>query len=391
MSEIKRQTYLYYAFNFVNRFMVYLPVFVLFLNEKGLSQSKVMILMSAYIIAIMAGEIPTGIVADKFSRKASVFIGCILQGIMMLMMVPVTNFVYLIIIEVIFGIGMTFQSGAMSAMFYDYLKIHKSEELYPGIEGKRWASVFLSQAIASVIGGMLTDININLTVVITGIAYLFSAVILLLFKEQNQERVTVSYRKHIFITWVKIIKNSHTRLMLLVIILTNALFQTTIWLYQPYYGEIGIKVTAYGWAYLMMNAVSALGGMFSSKVKLSLGQTIAIYMFGNSICIFIMGVCDIPVGVVVPSIIFFINGIINPWIQSYWEKNIENEERATASSILSLVSSLVFAIIAIPLGFICDENGVNMAFIVAAGCFTGVSVIICAIYCIGRNKFVTKS
>ena len=104
-----------------------------------------------------------------------------------------------------------------------------------------------------------------------------------------------------------------------------------------------------------------------------------------------MGVCDIPVGVVVPSIIFFINGIINPWIQSYWEKNIENEERATASSILSLVSSLVFAIIAIPLGFICDENGVNMAFIVAAGCFTGVSVIICAIYCIGRNKFVTKS
>ena len=76
MSEIKRQTYLYYAFNFVNRFMVYLPVFVLFLNEKGLSQSKVMILMSAYNIAIMAGEIPTGIVADKFSRKASVCIGC---------------------------------------------------------------------------------------------------------------------------------------------------------------------------------------------------------------------------------------------------------------------------------------------------------------------------
>ena len=389
MNVIKKQTYIYYVFNFVNRFMVYLPVFVLFLNQKGLSQAKIMMLMSAYNIAIMAGEIQTGVVADKFSRKVSVLIGCVLQGVAMLMMIPADNFVYFIILEVLFGIGMTFQSGAMSAMFYDFLKLHHSEDLYPGIEGKRWASVFVSQGIASVLGGIITDININLTVFITGVAYLFSAVILLLFKEEKHVRITDNYKMHIFSTGVKIVKNRQVRLMLFVVVMTNALFQTTIWLYQPYYGEIGIKVTAYGWAYLMMNTVSALGGLFSSKIKLSLWQSIAIYILGNSICIFIMGMCKLSIGVIFPSIIFFINGVVNPWIQSYWEKDIENEERATASSILSLISSLVFALIAIPLGVVCDNNGVSNALIVASVCFISLSAVVYVIFC-GKNKLRTK-
>ena len=122
MQDIKKQTYIYYIFNFLNRFMVYLPVFVLFLNKKGFNQTMVMALMSVYNISIMIGEIPTGVVADKISRKLSVIVGCLLQGIAMMCMIPISNFVVLAIIEAVFGIGLTFQSGAMSAMIYDYLK-----------------------------------------------------------------------------------------------------------------------------------------------------------------------------------------------------------------------------------------------------------------------------
>lgn len=356
--------------------MVYLPVFVLFLYQKGLSQTNVMVMMSVYNIAIIVGEVPTGIIADKYSRKLSVMIGCVLQGLSMLLMIPAGNYVILLLLEAVFGIGLTFQSGAMSAMFYDYLKSKNAEDLYPGIEGKRWACVFISQALASVFGGVLADVGISITVLITGFAFIISAFVLLFFKEEKNGKGFENYGKHINKTSLKLLKQENIRFLLIVIVLTGALFQTTIWLYQPYYQYIGIKVSNYGWAYVLMNIVSAAGGILSAKLKMNLKRTVFIYMFGNAVFVLIMGICRMPVGVLFPSFVFLINGLANPWIQSFWEKNIEDHERATAASLLSVVSSIVFAIIAIPIGIICDETDVVFALFTTGGTFLIVSMIL---------------
>lgn len=247
MEKFVQQKRIYYAFNFLNRFMVYMPVFVLFLNSKGINQLHVMMIMSAYNIAIMVGEIPTGVLADKISRKTSVMLGSIIQGITMLCMIPFSNFYTLLIIEIIFGIGMTMQSGAMSAMFYDYLKSIKKEEVYADIEGKRWACVFISQALASIIGGILASYRIELTILITGIAYITSALILSLFTEVplNKQK-EFKYSIHVVTTFKEIITTKKIFTMLIIVVFTEVLFLTTMWLYQPYYNSIGINVSAYG-------------------------------------------------------------------------------------------------------------------------------------------------
>lgn len=377
MQDIKKQTYIYYIFNFLNRFMVYLPVFVLFLNKKGFNQTMVMALMSVYNISIMIGEIPTGVVADKISRKLSVIVGCLLQGIAMMCMIPSSNFVVLAIIEAVFGIGLTFQSGAMSAMFYDYLKKNHKENMYPQIEGKRWACVFLSQAIASLLGGELANVDISLTVLITACAYIFSAIILIFFKEEKNEYLKSEnkYIIHVAKTGRNLFATKKVKLMFVVIVVTNTLFSTTMWLYQPYYTELGIKVETYGVAYLLMNAVSALGGLVSTRINLTFKKSIIFYMLGNGICVLLMGVCRGLIGVIIPSMVFGVNGIANPWIQSYWEQDIQSEERATASSILSLISSIIYVLVAIPLGYICDNNGVCESLFAAAIVFLVVCVL----------------
>lgn len=378
MEKIKKQVLIYCIFNFVNRFMVYLPIFVLFLYKKGLNQTQVMILMSAYNLAIIVSELPTGVVADTFSRKVSVILGGLIQGISMLLMVPLTSYYSLVFLEVIFGIGMTFQSGAMSAMMYDFLKENKSENLYAKVEGKRWATVFISQGLASIIGGQLAENNMDLTIIITGGAFIVSSIFLLLFKEVKTNSVISDYRMHVLSTGKKIIKSNEIAVMLFVIVITNTLVQTTIWLYQPYYRDIGISVSTYGIAYFMMNSVSALGGIISSKANLNQKTSIHIYMLGNTILLLVMGACHSLVGVILPALIFFVNGLVNPWIQQFWEEKIDNEERATASSMVSVVSSVAFALLAIPLGYISDLYGVNITFIVASavGCFSYIVVML---------------
>lgn len=378
VENLSRQSRIYFIFNFINRFMVYMPVFVLFFKEKGLSQVHIMMIMSAYNISVMVAEIPTGVIADKISRKTSIMIGSVVQGLSMFCMAFSANFPVLIVIEIVFGIGLTFQSGAMSAMFYDYLKEIGREELYPDLEGKRWACVFASQAIASILGGVLAEYNIASTLVLTAIAYCLSAVVLLGFKEVKVKREKkFVYTEHIAETIKYMLGVKKVVIMLLIIVLTEIIFSTTLWLYQPYYQVIGIEVSAYGVAYFLMNAVSALGGSLSGRVNLSMKKAYVLYILGNAFFTGLMGIVGGKIGLIIPSFVFFVNGFLNSWIRSFWENDMDSTKRATAGSIQNLLTSLGFAIVAIPVGYVSDTAGVQMAFGVST---IGYIFMIAAVY-----------
>lgn len=51
------------------------PILVLYFLDRGLTLTEFMILMSTLNLSVFVFEVPTGIVADKFSRKWSICIG----------------------------------------------------------------------------------------------------------------------------------------------------------------------------------------------------------------------------------------------------------------------------------------------------------------------------
>lgn len=372
MENLKKQLTIYYIFNFINRFMVYFPVFVLFLNHKGFNQQQIMALMTAYNISILLGELPTGIVADRFSRKYSVIIGCLLQGASMLLMVFLKSFYGFVIIEILFGIGITFQSGAITSLMYDYLKEMGREDIFAKTEGRKWSCVFFAQGTASILGGFIAQYDdISLTIVITSIAYVLSALVLIPFKETkvvvNKE---VKYVSHFFETCKIIIGNKSILTMLVIIMFTDTLFQTTMWLYQPYYQAIGLPIQMFGVIYFLMSSISAVGGLLSGKLNLSKKGILAIYIAGNLVSIALMGAVHNLLGVVLPILLFFIMGLVNPWMQKYWESEISSSQRATASSISSFATSLLFAAAAVPIGYIKDNWNVFSAFQVPSIIYT---------------------
>lgn len=75
-----------------------------------------------------------------------------------------------------------------------------------------------------------------------------------------------------------------------------------------------------------------------------------------------MGFAKNLLGVIFPILLFFIMGLVNPWLQKYWESEIPSTQRATASSINSFASSLLFALAAVPIGYLSDNISVFYAF-----------------------------
>ena len=126
-------------------------------------------------------EIPTGIVADLYSRRLSVIIGFFLIGIGFTIEGLLPFFAAALLNQVIWGIGSTFTSGALEAWIVDEV----GEE--------RMGPVFLRGSQAGQIGGIagillsvaLGSITLALPVVVGGLAFVGLVIFLVIVMPEN--------------------------------------------------------------------------------------------------------------------------------------------------------------------------------------------------------------
>src|SRR5574342_1430430 len=81
--------------------------------------------MSAFIF-----EVPTGIVADVYSRRLSIIVGYVLMGTGLLVEGFLPAFLPILIAQVIWGLGYTFTSGASQAWITDEIGEDAANRLF---------------------------------------------------------------------------------------------------------------------------------------------------------------------------------------------------------------------------------------------------------------------
>ena len=81
-----------------------------------------MALQPIFSIAIVVFEMPTGAVADMISRKHSLCLSGLCIGVSLLLFILFSSFYIFALAEILFGLGLTFSSGADSALLYENLK-----------------------------------------------------------------------------------------------------------------------------------------------------------------------------------------------------------------------------------------------------------------------------
>ena len=64
-------------------------------------------------VACFIFEIPTGIVADVYSRKLSIVIGVVLTGVGFILEGSISSFVFVLVAQIVWGLGSTFISDLL--------------------------------------------------------------------------------------------------------------------------------------------------------------------------------------------------------------------------------------------------------------------------------------
>ncbi len=126
-------------------------------------------------------EIPTGVVADVYSRRLSVIIGYVLIGIGFLVEGFFPFFGTVLLAQVIWGIGYTFTSGATEAWLSDEIG-----EADAGRAFLRAAQVVQFTTLAGIVASVAHGSErVNLQIVIGGAAYVAVGIFLALFMTEH--------------------------------------------------------------------------------------------------------------------------------------------------------------------------------------------------------------
>jgi predicted MFS family arabinose efflux permease len=226
-----------------------------------------LILLMFWSGAVLIGEVPTGMFADRFGAKYSFLFGSVIKTFSIVLLLfaydPWMFFLY----SFINGFSVTFFSGADEALIYDSLKESNEENRMDHAMGKIQSATFVSMLIAVIFGSYLAkdlaDSQFNLLIILGLAFHLIEVFFVLKIKQPSMD----SFKRENPFSQIKsglhVIRQAPELLLMflnvtLVFIPAGAVYQ---YFDQPLMKEAGLPVYLIGVFY----AISAVMGYFASN------------------------------------------------------------------------------------------------------------------------------
>ena len=156
-NKLKRNIPLDYITAFITNLNMQSSVWVLYLAYCGLSLAEIGIVEGIYHATSILFEIPSGAVADLLGRKRSMVCSRVCTAISCVVMLFARNFWLFAAGFAIQALGNNLNSGSEEALVYDSMKLLGQEEGYLKVCGNLDVIIEVSQGIATVLGGILSD------------------------------------------------------------------------------------------------------------------------------------------------------------------------------------------------------------------------------------------
>lgn len=147
----------------------------------GFTAVQLILVGTAVELSCFIFEIPTGILADLKSRKLSVIIGLNLVGLGFLIEGLVPSFAVIMVCQVIWGIGVTFKSGADEAWIADEMGGKDLERLFlRGAQFGQFGALF-----AVIVSTFIGTFMINLPMILGGVLFMLLGMFLCFYMPET--------------------------------------------------------------------------------------------------------------------------------------------------------------------------------------------------------------
>lgn len=119
-----------YVYKFLDDLVLMYPFYSVYMAAKGLSVLQISSLLVMWSAVDLLTNIPTGVFADKYSRKKLLALGQLLKAASFVPWFVYSHYVGFALGFLLWGVGGALTDGTFEALVYDELKANKREKEY---------------------------------------------------------------------------------------------------------------------------------------------------------------------------------------------------------------------------------------------------------------------
>ncbi len=351
----------------------------------GLDPFQMVLVGTVLEVTCFLFEVPTGIVADLWSRRVSVIIGFVLIGAGFAVEGIVATFAAAIIGNVVWGIGYTFTSGALQAWITDEVGEERVAPVFT-----RETQIDLSASIVGTLAaGVLGLISLRVPVIVAGVSLILLGVGLWVVMPERSfsptprgERETYAHLKAQFLAGLRIARTRRVvRVFLLVSVLAGLASEVFDRLWQVRVLDTFEMPALFGGDEAVAFTVFALvGTLVSLTASLASGRWLPRHVVDSQ--------PGLPVAIAAAAQVAAVVGVAlfaNLWlalacvwlrgaamafsgpIEAAWlARNLDSASRATVLSMDGQANAIGQVVGGPPLGALATRTSIPVAMLVAA-------------------------
>ncbi|MBI4570467.1 MAG: MFS transporter [Chloroflexi bacterium] len=373
-----------YLLYFLSSFQLWWPIWVIYLTDyRGFSLTQVSTLEGLFFLVIVLSEVPTGAIADRFGRKTSMCLGAGCTAVAVLVFGLATNFWIVLASYITWGFGVTFSSGADSALMYESLKATGRERDYPRVAGVGFGLMSLGT-----LGGMLAGApiaaatNLSVPVLLSAGIACFSLLVALTLREPPGNDVPrLTYRRLIVESTRTAWRLPAVRAMLVLSAVLIAGTNAATVFAQPFLGTHDVPVSMFGVAQAPMRLAGIAGALLAYRLSAAFGLRATLpAVFGVIVGSYVLlGAWPSVYAFGATGTIIFANSVTLPLAADYLNQRIPSAQRATILSLRQLLISLTIISFQPELGVIADHVSLEAVFWASAA-FVGATVPVALVF-----------
>lgn len=309
-------------------------------------------------------EVPTGILADHWSRKKMLVLSGLFFCLCYLVWIFSNSFLLFLLGFMFRTLGSTFSSGTLQAYLYDFLKSHNIENAFEKIWGRGNAFRTLGIGVAVLTGGFLSQVSYIPVLIISCCSVLVISLVAVFWPEIRQKKSTGEVKYFYFLrNSLKTIKSS--RSLIYVVLFSTLIISILANLEEyndVYLNYLGFPNSLIGIVFAFATLGQSIASIFAHKFKNYSKEVLNIVALLGFFVLILASLLKTPfmaLGVLFLGVLLEFCNVLNEGII---QRESVPSQRATISSLNKLLANLIpFQMI---FGIVANKYNIQKSYLV---------------------------
>jgi MFS family permease len=359
--------------------VLWVPIEKLFLNEIGFDSAKVGVMAAAYAAAVPFLEIPSGILADRWSRRGVLILANIALMLASAIGGASNSFANYLVSAVMLGVFFAMQSGTLDSIIYDtVLEETGDSEGFEATVGRLRLLESAALVTSALLGGWIAELTSPRATYFLTVPIVALAIPLLARLREpvlHKPEESIPLRTQIRTTYRTILARGSLLPVIVAMVLSSLLLQALLEFGPLWMVALAAPTVLFGphWAGLM--SALGLGGVLASRLRLTDRPTVSAVASLMVAASLVLTAAGSPIVVILAqAVLALLLVLVGIFLTRQLHDAIPSTIRAGVASGVGTLTWMAFLPFALTFGVASERMGVDDA----GWMIVGVTVATCA-------------